>query len=67
VPVNRAAVLEARPALLALADDLVEIPHPAPRGVAMATRLLRDGEGPLYRPWRPEELRGAAERARHAL
>jgi hypothetical protein len=50
-----------------LADDPVEIPRPAPRGVAMAMRLLTDGAGPLYRPWRPEELRGAAERARCAL
>ncbi len=67
VPVNRAAVLEARPALLALADDLAEIAHPQPRGIALAVELLREGSGPLYRPWRPEELRGAAERARHAL
>ena len=67
VPVNRAAVLEARPALLALADDLVEIPHPHARGVAMAIQLLRDGAGPLYRPWAREELLTAAERARAAL
>jgi hypothetical protein len=67
VPVNRAAVLEARPALLALADDLVEIVHPRPCGVARAIELLRDGAGPLYRPWAPEELHSAAERARRAL
>jgi hypothetical protein len=67
IPVNRAAVLAAAPALLALADDLVETPHPNPLGVALAVQLLRDGSGPLYRPWRPEELHGAVERARHAL
>ena len=67
VPVNRAAVLEARPALLALADDLVEIPHPSPRGVALTTQLLRNGGGPLYRPRCPGELYEAAERARDAL
>ena len=67
VPVNRAAVLEARPELEALADDLVEISHPNPRGVALAVRLLRDGAGPLYRPWSPADLREAAEGARHAL
>jgi hypothetical protein len=67
VPVDRAAVLEARPALLALADDLEDIADPDPRGVALAVRLLRDGAGPLYRPWSPEDLRRAAEGARAAL
>ena len=67
VPVCRAAVLEARPALLALVDDLVEVHDPAPRGVALALALLTDGGGPLYRPWSPGELQAAAEQARHAL
>ena len=67
VPVDKAAILEARPALLALADDLEEIRDPDPRGIELTLELLRDGSGPLYRPWRPEELRGAAERARRAL
>ena len=67
VPVDRAAVLEARPALLALADDLEDIPDPNPRGVALAVQLLSDGAGPLYRPWSPEDLREAAEGARAAL
>jgi hypothetical protein len=67
VPVARAAVLEARPELLALADDLVEVPDPSPRGVAMTVQLLRDGSGPLYRPWAPDDLAAAAERARRAL
>jgi hypothetical protein len=67
VPVSRAAVLDARPALLALADDLVEVPEPSPRGIALALRLLVDGGGPLYRPWTRGELYAAAEEARHAL
>jgi hypothetical protein len=67
VPVSRAAVLEARPALLALADDLEEIPEPDPRGVELALQLLCDGGGPLYRPWSPDDLRRAAEGARAAL
>jgi MoxR-like ATPase len=67
VPVCRAAVLDARPALLALADDLMEVPDPSPRGVALALRLLVDGGGPLYRPWRASDLYAAAEEARHAL
>ncbi len=67
VPVNRAAVLEARPELEALADDLAEIALPNPRGVALSLQLLRDGAGPLYRPWSPEDLREAAQGARAAL
>ncbi len=67
IPVCRAAVLEARPTLLALADDLDEMRHPDPMGVALTIRLLSDGGGPLYRPWTPSELTGAAERARAAL
>jgi len=67
VPVARAAVLEAAPALLALADDLDEVPAPDPRGVALTVQLLSDGGGPLYRPWAPGELYEAAEGARLAL
>jgi hypothetical protein len=67
VPVSRPAVLEARPVLLALADDLDEMRDPHPQGVALTMRLLSDGSGPLYRPCAPSELRGAAQRARSAL
>jgi hypothetical protein len=66
-PVCSAAWLDARPALLALADDLVDFADPAPQGVAMATQLLTDPGGPLYRPGNAGELRAAAEAARHAL
>jgi hypothetical protein len=67
IPVCRIAVLAARAELLALADDLVELPHARPRGVALTLQLLCDGGGPLYRPWRSEDLREAAEQARAAL
>jgi hypothetical protein len=66
-PVCNAAWLDAKPALLALADDLVDFTDPAPRGVAIATQLLADPQGPLYRSGEPDELRAAAEAARHAL
>src|SRR3954454_15480083 len=66
-PVSSAAWLDAKPALLALADDLVDFADPAPQGVAMATQLLADPGGPLYRPGNAGELRAAAEAARHAL
>jgi hypothetical protein len=67
VPVARAAVLEARPLLLALADDLEELPQLSPRGVALAVALLTNGDGPLYRPSAPAALREAAAHARAAL
>jgi hypothetical protein len=67
VPVSRAAVRAARPALLALADDLVDTTAPNPRGVALTVRLLTDGAGPLYRPWTPVSLHEATDQARAAL
>jgi hypothetical protein len=66
-PVSRAAWLDAKPALLALADGLTDFTDPAPRGVAMAMQLLSDPQGPLYRPDEEGELRAAAEAARRAL
>ena len=67
VPVCRAEVLDAAPALLALADDLDDVRDPAARGVALTLALLRDGGGPLYRPSGPGRLHDAAEEARYAL
>ena len=67
VPVARAAMLQARPTLLALAHDLSELPHPSPRGVALTVELLTDGAGPLYLPPDPTALRLAAQLARAAL
>ena len=66
-PVCSAAWLDAKPALLALADALADFDDPAPRGVALAWRLLADPSGPLYREDEPGALRAAAEAARHAL
>src|SRR3954447_8945589 len=56
LPVSGAAWLDAKPALLALADDLIDFTDPAPRGVALAKQLLVDPAGPLYRPAQPGEL-----------
>src|SRR3954447_22142441 len=66
-PVSSAAWLDAKPALLALADDLIDFTDPAPCGVALAKQILVDPAGPLYRPAQPGELRAAAEAARRAL
>jgi hypothetical protein len=67
IPVHRPAVRQARGELLGLARDLVERAQPAPRGVALTSRLLSDGDGPLYRPGRNGDLSLAAIRARRAL
>src|SRR3954451_19490962 len=66
-PVSSAAWLDAKPALLALADDLIDFTDPPPRGGALAQQLLVDPAGPLYRPRQRGELRAAAEAARRAL
>ena len=66
-PVCSAAWLDAKPELIALADALEDFTDPAPRGLALASRLLADPSGPLYDPGEPGELRAAAEAARHAL
>ena len=66
-PVCSAAWLDAKPALLALADALDDFTDPAPRGLALASQLLADPSGPLYDPGEPGQLRAAVEAARHAL
>ncbi len=67
VPVHRNAVREARTELLRLAGELAEREHPSPRGVLLATGLLSDGGGPLYRPSSRGALAQAASHARRAL
>ena len=49
VPLQRAAIREARPLLLSLARDLSELGEPvSARGIARARQLLTDGASPLY-------------------
>jgi hypothetical protein len=67
VPVSRGAVLEARGALLDLAERL-RAPRPVyPDGVRLARQLLVDGAGPLYVPTERGDLRAAALLALGAL
>ncbi len=67
VPVAREAAGEARGALLDLAERL-RAPRPVVAdGVRLARALLVDGDGPLYVPQEPGELRAAALRALDAL
>jgi len=50
LPIHRAAVAVARPALRQLASKLRSDEAVDPRGVALASRLLTDGASPVYLP-----------------
>ncbi len=67
VPVVRARVRAAETDIRAMIDVLRDsLPAPA-RGVAMASRLLSDGTGPLYSARNSEDLRAAVREAVHHL
>jgi hypothetical protein len=67
VPVRTSRVSQSAPLLAGLASRLAE-PGPVPvRGVAMVSRLLADGAGPLYREASREDLGVLIERAAAAL
>jgi hypothetical protein len=67
VPVNRPRITQLTPGLAELAEDLV-VSGPVPaQGVAMVTRLLIDGAGPLYREACPDDLGAVIERTSEAL
>jgi len=67
IPVRATRVSTSAPLLAELASRLLE-PGPVPaRGVAMVTRLLADGTGPLYREAARDDLAGLTERAARAL
>jgi len=67
VPLRLMRISRSAPLLADLAGRLVE-PGPVPvQGVAMVSRLLADGTGPLYREACRDDLGAIAERATHAL
>ena len=67
VPLRTTRISQSAPLLAELAGLLLE-PGPVPaRGVAMVTRLLADGSGPLYRQSARDDLSAVAARAVHAL
>jgi hypothetical protein len=67
LPLRRARISQSARLLAELAGRLAE-PGPVPvRGVAMVTRLLSDGTGPLYREAARDDLRALAERAAQTL
>jgi hypothetical protein len=67
IPLRRARISRSAGLLAELARQLAE-PGPVPvRGVAMVTRLLSDGTGPLYREACRDDLGVTIERATQAL
>jgi len=67
VPLRHARISQSARLLAELASRLAA-PGPVPaRGVAMVTRLLSDGTGPLYREASGDDLGVIAERAAQAL
>ena len=67
VPLRHARISQSAPLLAELANRL-DAPGPVPvRGVAMVTRLLSEGTGPLYREASRDDLSLIAERAARAL
>jgi hypothetical protein len=66
-PLQRDAILAARPFLVGLVDDLRTTEDPRPTGLARAELLLTDGCGPLYAPSPPGTLAGLVFRARDAV
>ena len=67
VDLSRDAIAAAAPDLRRLIEGLRADEPPDPRGVALATRLLRDIDSPLYEPARPRELRDTITGAVSAL
>ena len=67
VPVQRTAIVAARPFLLSLLDTLRDVEQPRPAGLARVELLLTDGAGPIYAPSDRGTLASRAFRAREAL
>jgi hypothetical protein len=67
VPICRHKVIEARQALHELAHLMVSPGPVDARGVARLRRLLRDGEGPIFRRPRDEDLEPELEAIIEAL
>ena len=67
LPVEAGAVWDNAELILALAQELEELPAVDPRGVILADRLLTDGGSPAYSVEDHGQLARAVERARGAL
>ena len=67
MPLRRGEILEAREPLLALADDLEAHELASARGIILASRLLSQGDSPVYFRCADESVGDAARHARTAL
>jgi hypothetical protein len=67
LPIQARAVWENAELILALAQELEELPSVDPRGMILTDRLLTDGASPAYATEDHGELVTAVERARQAL
>jgi hypothetical protein len=67
LPIQARAVWRNAELILALADELEELPSVDPRGVILVDRLLTDGGSPAYAREDHGELAEAVEHARAAL
>jgi hypothetical protein len=67
LPIQARAVWENAELILALAQELEELPSVDARGVILTDRLLTDGASPAYAQEDHGELARAVERARAAL
>jgi hypothetical protein len=67
LPIQARAVWENAELILALAEEVEELPSVNPRGMILTDRLLTDGASPAYAVEDHGELARAVERARAAL
>jgi len=67
IPVQARAVWDNAELILALAQELEELPEVNPRGVILTDRLLKDGGSPVYAVEDHGQLVRAVEQAREAL
>ena len=67
VPICRDKIIDAREPLRELADRLITPGPVDARGIAQLKRLLRDGDGPVFRRPRDEDLEPALEAVSDAL
>jgi hypothetical protein len=67
LPVEARAVWENAELILALAEELEQLPSVDPRGVILCDRLLTDGRSPAYAVEDHGQLARAVKKAREAL
>ena len=67
VPMQWEEVLKSEPLILNLAQELEGLDEVNPRGVILTSRLLRDGDSPVFAPSSEVDLEMAVKHAKAAL